>query len=246
MLSISALKRLAFVLTIIFAGASIALAEGSLTLLRSGSAGVVPPQAAFVATTGNVGTDCTNTCTDNIGFGTASATRRVAVTFYAQQSSAGALTISSATIGGVAAAIHAEINNAANTRFTAIISAAVPTGTSGNVIINLNAAVTNHTISSFEITNLQSGTPVDTDTNSTTSPGCSLSTQALGVAICGTSIISDTAGTTWTGMTEVSEVTGATANRSSAILFPTSTTTLNATVASGSISASSTTGASWR
>lgn len=81
------------------------------------------------------------TSVTGVDFGTAAASRRMfmAVHWYGSAGSSDPVTISSASIGGVAATIHAQTgnwNSATNQVYVlAIISAVVPTGTSGTVSI---------------------------------------------------------------------------------------------------------------
>lgn len=82
----------------------------------------------------------------SVSFGTADTNRRVFQIVHWYGTAAGARTISSATIGGVSATVHTQTFNrdtgTSDTYGVAVISAAVPTGTSGTVSITFDASGT--------------------------------------------------------------------------------------------------------
>ncbi len=78
------------------------------------------------------------------------------------------LTVTSATIGGQAATIHASNGADANEFFACIISAAVPTGTTADIILNLSETIADEIWSSiavYRVLNLKSATAFDTASN---------------------------------------------------------------------------------
>ena len=72
------------------------------------------------------------------GIGTASATRRVLILMGGVLG--GGLSITSATIGGIAAAVHYQVTEA-NNGWSASISAIVPTGTTADVTVVMNGSI---------------------------------------------------------------------------------------------------------
>lgn len=89
--------------------------------------------------------------------------------------------ITSATIGGVSATINLQATRSSNDYCHGIISAIVPTGTSGNIVINIADAGMSAAISVYAADGLKSVTP--TLTRSTTSTSTSISVAKGGIAI---------------------------------------------------------------
>ena len=87
--------------------------------------------------------------------GVASADRRIVVCTRARRDFAG--TVTSATIGGVAATIH--INDSIGLGSTAIFSAIVPTGATGDIVITWSILQVACTISAYSIKGESSATP---------------------------------------------------------------------------------------
>jgi len=146
----------------------------------------------------------------SVSIGAASATRRVIVLVHGR-SGTNLRTISSATIGGVAATIDAQITSSSGgTSLAGIISATVPTGTTATVAITFSGSMFDSLIYPLALDNLISVTPVDTATASATS-GASLTTGAtVNVEDGGYVVaIADRAGNstaTWVGLTEYIDV----------------------------------------
>lgn len=96
--------------------------------------------------------------------GAASVSRLVVVTVGFCDRTGTGRTISSATIGGVTATINTQINDAASTApGVAIIQAVVPTGTSGDIVINFSGSIHSCGIGVFALYDLISTTPTDSD-----------------------------------------------------------------------------------
>lgn len=93
------------------------------------------PEVTFIATASLVQSSGVYTATA-ANIGTASATRKVIVV----ASGSGFRTTSSATIAGVAATIHVE--TVANNAWTAIYSANVSTGTTGDIVLTMSGSLT--------------------------------------------------------------------------------------------------------
>ncbi len=86
--------------------------------------------------------------------------------------SASSVTSVSATIGGVAATVHAQAHNTGNTRngHAAVVSALVPAGTSGSLAVTWNGGMLDMAYALYSATGLISTTPTDTATASGSSP----------------------------------------------------------------------------
>lgn len=87
------------------------------------------------------GTDGSSVTFSSVGLGDADAARSIIVAVGARKASPSA-TLSSATIGGVSAAILHQTTRDGNT--VAIIAADVPTGTTGDVVLNWSTTVLRH------------------------------------------------------------------------------------------------------
>ena len=115
-----------------------------VTLPRAGifgSARVAPggPVTATYQTATSSATDLSSYSFASQPIGTASGSRRVVVAI--GWAAAGAVTLSSVTIGGVSASIDADSGNANGNRRVYFASAVVPTGTTATVAITLSGTV---------------------------------------------------------------------------------------------------------
>jgi hypothetical protein len=109
--------------------------------------------------------------------------------------------IVSGTIGGVSATILVQVASAPVS--VALLLAAVPTGATGTVTVNFTSTSDHHSIDVWSLSGIDSPTPIDTD-STTTSSGLTLTSVGQGVVIA--CIISNDGVThTWTGATEVSD-----------------------------------------
>lgn len=124
----------------------------------------------FIASTA----DATNLVTYTFAgqsFGVATPSRRIIVA--ASLSAFDSDTDIAVTIGGISATVHVSTINSGNTRngAAAIASAAVPTGTSGSVVVDITPnGARSCVISVYRATDLSNGTPFDTaaSTNAST------------------------------------------------------------------------------
>lgn len=142
----------------------------------------IPLEFAFTATGVPDGSSA-------IACGTAHADRRLFVRLSALR--AGAITLSSATIGGVAATIHLQRTHEHSSYQTvhAIISAPVPTGTTAIIAPTWSAApqANSRACSIFRCVGLQSTTPVGStnmDLSSEVDFNASWDVQAGGFSLC--------------------------------------------------------------
>lgn len=111
--------------------------------------------------------------------------------------------VSALTIGGVSATITAQIpnNGGANTNLSAIAIAAVPTGTTGDIVVTLNFNHLRCSVAAYRVLGIDGVTAFDSATSTDTDPTASLDIPAGGIAIAGSiSAAADSA--TWTGLTE--------------------------------------------
>lgn len=153
----------------------------------------------------------TNTATytiSNYGIGAASSTRRVIVGVHYGEfgTNQSARSIVSATIGGVAAAIDAQVSRAGSRAAgSAVISATVPTGTTANIVINFDAALENRvalTVYGIAVDNLQSVAPYSI--KALTSTSGVIATLADGLVIAGATSRNSSpyATSEWSGVSE--------------------------------------------
>ena len=140
-------------------------------------------------------TDGTSFTFSGKSIGTAATDRHVIVAVY--WLAASSRTISSATIGGVAATIAVQ---GADTDGNGIIIAAVPTGTTADIIITLSGAADDMAIGWWTVTNPISATATATNTADDTDGTASvnLTIPSGGFAIAAATDASDATAITWT------------------------------------------------
>ena len=116
----------------------------------------------------------------------------------------GSSTISSVTIGGVSATIVVQINTSADSGWNSagIVIAAVPTGTTGDVVITFSAGQARCAIALYSTIDTASETASDTDSNAAADPSVSIDCPASGYIIAVACFSVGTGTTTWTGVTE--------------------------------------------
>jgi hypothetical protein len=131
-------------------------------------------------------------------FGAASSGRVVVVAIGSKIGS-GSHTISSVTIGGVSASILVQRSSSDLTG--GIVAAVVPTGTTGDVVVNLSTAVAQCGVAIWSSTGLPGAVATDTDSNTDLS-ALTLNVDPGGfvIAAC-VNVDGQTA--TWSGATEV-------------------------------------------
>lgn len=134
-------------------------------------------------------------------FGTEDAARHIIAVVYTRDIGTGAKTLSTITIGGVSATILVQAQgtgSGANSCVCAIAIAAVPAGTSGDVVVTWSEAVLRCAISLYASVGA-SATAHDTASSTAADPSVTLDIPAGGFAIGGWS---GTNTVTWTGLTE--------------------------------------------
>ena len=159
------------------------------------------------------GTDGTSITFSAQSFGTAADDRHMIVCYAGTQTTGDGSTITSMTIGGVSATSVVTIDSLTGGGgahvMTAIWIAAVPTGTTGDVVINFSTTFLNHGISIFSMTGAASSTA--SSTNSARDDGADADAITLsvtipsgggGVGCYGQVNTGAAASCTWTGLTE--------------------------------------------
>lgn len=202
------IKRNIIVAIFVFACAANVAAQVSIPFPGPGWA----PQAATISNTDfemqNSGAT-TYTYTGK-AIGTASAYRHIIVAIAANTNVA-SRTISSVTVGGISAtaAVSAESTNTVFTR-VAVYIAAVPTGTTADIVVTYSAAQLRSAIGVYAAYNLLSTTPTSTGTSSSDVDPmtASLTVNAGGVAVGVAMNYYSTAQTdyAWTNMTKDNDI----------------------------------------
>lgn len=169
------------------------------------------PTLEFIGVRGS----SSNTTTYNfssVSIGAAHPKRRVFLCIVWRSSTGAGRTVSSATINGVSATVHAATSTSGqgNEEGTNIISAPVPTGTSVNVSITMSGECFDLDFGVYRATNLKDSTPFDTaENNNTTGATMSLDIPSEGIAIGNGNTDNPGTATTWTGLTEDYDQAGA-------------------------------------
>lgn len=166
---------------------------------------------------------------------------------------AGPSTVSSATIGGVAATIHTEAHSSTTSSVT-ILSALVPDGVTATIVITFADQRTRCMIGVWAVSGLNSLTPTGTSSQSTEASVTSMTISDLAVRSGGFAIYAYTSDTnvsyTWSGATEVFTLDSGAENpnqgESAAIFFAGRAATPTVTVSHISDIGCALVGASWR
>lgn len=158
------------------------LMSSQLCGFGAGGAPATPASLTFISqvpVTGSLFVEDTNNLTTytftNAAIGVADATRRVVLAVHWGQATNNR-TLSSATIGGIAATIHNQ-QNPGNLASVAIISALVPTGTTATIVINFSGSADRCAVGVFRAINESSASPSDTQVDT------SFTSNALSVTL---------------------------------------------------------------
>lgn len=165
---------------------------------------VVPPVVSYIGVTHDP-TNKSSYSLASVAIGTAAADRIVFVLVTWASGNATPVTISSATIGGVAATIHAQVTAVATDAIgSAILSAAVPTGTTATIAITLSGSGGSIDVGVLAVTGLSSQTPHASATATTSAGACSNSVNvpAGGFVLACANFNDELSGVTWVGATE--------------------------------------------
>lgn len=130
----------------------------------------------------------------------AAASDRYIVIVATTQSVTGAITVSSATIGGVAAT--SVTSQALSVVAAHMWIAAVPSGITGDIVVNFSTTSDHHSVAVWSITGLTSTTPIDTDGNAVEPPTAVTLTSEVGGVVIGAVWSADAVTFSWSGATE--------------------------------------------
>jgi hypothetical protein len=170
-------------------------------------AGPAGPSLSVVANATDGGSGTTDTDVQiytfsSVAFGAAAADRLL-IMAVAGGSTATSVTLGSVTIGGITATIHAQANNSGNTRngHAAVVSATVPTGTSGTIVVTWSVAgvggpMLDTSYALYRVTGLVSTTPTDTATATGGSPTMNIDRSNNGFIVAAANAVSASA-VTW-------------------------------------------------
>lgn len=139
-----------------------------------------PPSVSFQALT-SLTTDLTTYTFTGAALGTADSTRRIVAVVTGANANR---TISSATIGGVAASIAVQVTGGTNIT-SGIIIADVPTGTTGDVVVTWSAAQVRCSVAVFAVYNLLSSTAVATASDTAATSSLNVNIQTGDILIVG-------------------------------------------------------------
>lgn len=174
---------------------------------------VIPPArgaaAALVSfvTTANDNDNNTNYSISGVSIGAAAADRRVFALLCWSSTATGARTLNSASIGGVSATIHVQdgmSDSGQGGLAAAIVSAAVPTGTTATIAASLSGQGGSLDVGVYRVTGLGSATPHDTQSNTVSNgaPSVSLNVPARGFVLAVVNHAATSSGNTWVGVDE--------------------------------------------
>lgn len=147
-------------------------------------------------------TDATTFTFNTSDIGAADNSRRIVVVVMASSTGTQVRSLSSLTIGGVTATIHANVSNS---RSTSIASLPVSTGTTSDIVVTMNNTCANCTIAIYRLINFASAFPQDVDSTSTagaTSLTRNITVSERSFVIAGVCGQASSTTATWTGVTE--------------------------------------------
>lgn len=130
--------------------------------------------------------------------GTAASDRRVIVAVMGGGSNSG-VTLSSVTVGGVTATINGQATN--GNSVGAIVTAAVPTGTTGDIVVTFSGQKERCNVGVWSATGLTSNAAIDFDSG-TADPGTATLDAVIGGFCIALAVSSNTTTLTWTNVTE--------------------------------------------
>lgn len=137
--------------------------------------------------------------------GTAAADRYIIVYASGRDSGTSATSITEVTVGGVTATeVVQTSNNPTNSTVAGLFIAAVPTGTTGDIVITFNTSMVSGAYAAYRATGIEAtATDVATSTPASGDPSTTIDITAGGFAIGGTTVaVGATRSAAWTGLTE--------------------------------------------
>lgn len=167
-------------------------------------------------------TDTTSYTFNGVNFGAADADRSLFALVSARKSGSSNCSLSSASLGGVSTSSNlVQATSATNCTIAAIVRAAVPTGTSGTVVLTFPATMLRVEFKLVRVTGARSLTQFSTSSSAANDPTGSLSVRAHGFGLGVAATASNTT-VTWSGLTKADEVvTESALTSTAAILAPT-------------------------
>ena len=137
-----------------------------------------------------------------MSFGTAYSSRRMLVHIGARGNTTNGA-IASVTIGGIAATVPINSLNTAggNVSISAFAVATVPSGNTGNVVVNFSTNKLRCSVVVYDISGMTNNTPVDAQGVVGNGPNYSVATAKSGCIVAG-SFIASASGNSWTGVVE--------------------------------------------
>lgn len=174
----------------------------------------------------------------SVGFGNESPDRIVVVCIVGTITGSGSAgEISSVTIGGTAATL--AIQSTADYRYSGIYYRVVPTGASGNVVVNTTAnnGTSGVQVYSYSLYNVSNTTPVDTEIHQSTLTGTSpsrsvtatLVNNSVAIGLWSAGVVGATGGATWTNLTEDTDTNDASSTVASQARLPVGDRTITCT-----------------
>jgi hypothetical protein len=161
--------------------------------------------------------------------GAADPNRYIIVAAMARRAGVTAMTISSITVGGVAATIVVQLQaNPTNTNIAGLAIAAVPDGTTGDVVVTFSQTMVRCGIALYRAVGISSATPTDTGSNAVDPISDTLNVLAGGFAIGCVIGGSGTTTVAWTNLTENydANIESAITYSGASAVFPTEQTAL--------------------
>lgn len=147
-------------------------------------------------------TDGTSFTFSSQNLGTAAADRYIIVAVQSRSVGTDVHTIDSVTVGGVSATIVVQRqNNAANSSYAGLAIAAVPTGTTGDVVVTFSTTMLRCEVGLWRATGLASATATDFGSSTASAPTYAIDVVAGGFAI-GAVTQSNGVSAAWTNLTE--------------------------------------------
>jgi hypothetical protein len=133
--------------------------------------------------------------------GSASSDRYIIVSFTTRLLGTSTVTINSVTVAGVSATIIAQLRtSSSNTNAVCLAIAAVPTGTSGDVVVVISRTALRANIQLYSATGIDP-TVVDSATSGVASPTYAIDVPADGIAVAAL-MAANVSSCAWSGLTE--------------------------------------------
>jgi hypothetical protein len=174
---------------------------GQNPIARHLSGAPAAPSISYRAAPGSA-SDLSTYTFSGVSIGTAGANRHVIVGIMSLADNLGVTGISSVTIGGVTATTQVAVNDTATGSFSALVIAAVPTGTTGDVVVNMTTTQARLRIGVWAAYDLTSPTAVTTNQSKNANPSVlNINTQA-GDIVVGVGFNNTASSVSWTGATE--------------------------------------------